>query len=363
MVKKLYVDNYKSLINFELYFKPLNVLIGNNGSGKSSVFEVLWAIRRILVEHEAINQVFKSETLTRWQSRNIQTIELIVNIDDHEYLYHIEIEYDKEKLYNKVKKESVTCDEKVMFDENDGKVRLFDDSFRAVSEIVLDWNYSGVGMVADRRDNRLLASFKKEMEKILICSPRAYQIKEIAYDESRIPDYYFTNAASVFRYLLQEYPEKSKELNDNLAEIFLNHSRVFLTGSGEEKRLCFGSNLSGIEYVYKAHEKSEGELQIFLLYLLAVYYISEGYMVFIDEPDNYISLKEIQPWCIEMEERIAKSGQCVMISHHSEIIDYLAQESGIWISREGETAARVMPPPKTASPLTYSEWLLRGGKL
>ncbi len=45
MITKIYVHNYKCLNNFELSLKESNLLVGANGAGKSSVFEVLSSIK------------------------------------------------------------------------------------------------------------------------------------------------------------------------------------------------------------------------------------------------------------------------------------------------------------------------------
>ena len=41
MIKKLYVDGFKSLNDFEIEFTPFSVVIGNNASGKSTVLQAL----------------------------------------------------------------------------------------------------------------------------------------------------------------------------------------------------------------------------------------------------------------------------------------------------------------------------------
>ncbi|MBM5818084.1 MAG: hypothetical protein FJ083_16385 [Cyanobacteria bacterium K_Offshore_surface_m2_239] len=48
MLKRLYVDNYRSLVNFELHFSPLTLLTGSNGSGKSSILNIFFALRALL---------------------------------------------------------------------------------------------------------------------------------------------------------------------------------------------------------------------------------------------------------------------------------------------------------------------------
>lgn len=44
MFKRLYVDNYKSLVNFELPLDELTLLFGLNGVGKTSILEVIFAV-------------------------------------------------------------------------------------------------------------------------------------------------------------------------------------------------------------------------------------------------------------------------------------------------------------------------------
>jgi hypothetical protein len=43
--------------------------------------------------------------------------------------------------------------------------------------------------------------------------------------------------------------------------------------------------------------------------------------VLIDEPDNFISLQELQPWLLSISEHIDESRQILIISHNAEIID------------------------------------------
>ena len=41
MLKRIHIDNYKCLTNFDLRFGDLTLLLGVNGCGKSAVFEVV----------------------------------------------------------------------------------------------------------------------------------------------------------------------------------------------------------------------------------------------------------------------------------------------------------------------------------
>jgi len=46
MINRLYVDNYKCLVNFDLKLVELSLLLGPNGVGKSSVLDMVFALRQ-----------------------------------------------------------------------------------------------------------------------------------------------------------------------------------------------------------------------------------------------------------------------------------------------------------------------------
>jgi predicted ATP-binding protein involved in virulence len=69
MLKRLYVDNYRCLVNFTLELQELTLLVGPNGSGKSSVLDVLFALRQLLSGTGKVTDpdLFPARSLTRLQ--------------------------------------------------------------------------------------------------------------------------------------------------------------------------------------------------------------------------------------------------------------------------------------------------------
>jgi predicted ATPase len=59
MIKKIYIDNFKGLNDFELSFHPLTVLIGNNSAGKTSVLQVIELFANFI--NQDINDYFKNK--------------------------------------------------------------------------------------------------------------------------------------------------------------------------------------------------------------------------------------------------------------------------------------------------------------
>lgn len=83
--------------------------------------------------------------------------------------------------------------------------------------------------------------------------------------------------------------------------------------------------------------------------------------LFIDEPDNFVSLREIQPWLDELRDVCEEEDrQAIIISHHPEIINSMARGEELWFSREEGAHVVVKPLEVTEGGLTPAEIVARG---
>ncbi len=78
MLKRLYANNYRCLVNFELNFDELSLLVGPNGGGKSTLFDLLYKIRHLIVDNAKVSEVFPPEDITAWGNKSEQSFELDV---------------------------------------------------------------------------------------------------------------------------------------------------------------------------------------------------------------------------------------------------------------------------------------------
>ena len=353
MITKLYVDNYRTMVNFSIEFNKLSILLGYNGAGKSSVFHVIQILRSILCDHIPVGEVIDTESLTRWQNIDVQTFELEAEDDEGKYSYKLAVQHNREARSVRIKSEQVLFEGHTIFQMEDSHTQLFNDSYGTGPMISLDWNYSGVGMIDDRKDNKLLTRFKKLISKIIVCAPKPFMMNDRCFFEKKIPDYDMKEFPALVRYYIQEKPECIQRWKEHLAENNPLLEQVFLSGN-EEKILYFRMK-NDDKSVYKASELSDGERQILLLHFLIDTFVSEGYSVFVDEPDNYIALSEMASLNMALEDASLQSGQCVVISHHSEMIDFFASANGIWFDRGGYGITRITEAPNPEDTFTYSE--------
>src|SRR5262245_30915153 len=115
MLKRIYADNFRCLVNFELRFDRVNLLLGENGTGKTTVFEVLYRLQQFLAGNAKVLNVFPSTELTRWQSSPSQRFELNLSVEDREYTYCLTIEHDEDRRKARIKKETLLFDGKSLF--------------------------------------------------------------------------------------------------------------------------------------------------------------------------------------------------------------------------------------------------------
>ena len=63
MVKRLHVDNFRCLINFEVKLDELNLFLGANGSGKTSVLDALRRLQSLIARDARVDEVFRTDDL------------------------------------------------------------------------------------------------------------------------------------------------------------------------------------------------------------------------------------------------------------------------------------------------------------
>ena len=180
--------------------------------------------------------------------------------------------------------------------------------------------------------------------------------------EASVPDYNMTDFVSWYRFIYQNQGRAIK-ITDALKEVLDGFNYFEFVKAGEMQRilrLSF-SDENG-EYFYRLSQLSDGQRMLIALYALIYYAQSEACTLCIDEPQSFVTLPEIQPWLM-LTEKFCDEGklQALFISHHPEVIDYLALSSGYSFSRQVHTPTRAERVKKDSnSGLPVSELIASG---
>jgi len=349
MLKRIYIDNFRCLVNFELSVNSINLFLGSNGSGKSTVFDVLRKIQAFVSGDGKVDAIFKSLDCTRWQTSLIQSFELEIEGEGGTYKYELAIEHDRDKDRN-VKRTSVKY-ERLWFDNQPllkfelGEVQLYRDNNSEVQKYPFDLFQSMLTLFVSKND-RKLTWFKKRMERFIILQINPTMIFSKSNQEETRLSYRMGNYVSWYRYLSQDQG-KIFELTTTLKEIFEGFAYFKFVDAGQGIRilkLLFSiDNDSNNLIEYKLGELSDGQRMLLALYTLIVCTKSEDYTLCLDEPENFLALPEIQPWLIQLYDLCSEQKtQALLISHHPVLIDYLlASPVGYWFERQSNTPVRV----------------------
>lgn len=372
MITRVYIDNFRCFSNFEVKPDRVNLLIGNNGAGKSTFMDVLHSVVRFAVMGNAVEDEFPQNTLTRWDSRPTQRIELDVSANSGTYHYLIELSHDLERETVKLQRETVKYDSRTVFLYDKGSVQLYNNEGKPGAKFPFRGTRSFLPQIEAHPENNHLASFLDFLRQVWLIKLNPTRINPESRVESEALDPDGFNFASWYRHLSQERPEYIDKLFQRLRQTLPGfHSlKTVSMGKGGQKReliaeFRFGKPES--KYEVDFDDLSDGERATIILYCLLM--DAEGGIdaegntrtLLLDEPENYVGLQLIQPWLVELADAMRYEGQLFVISHHPEVIDYLAADCSLFFERPGGGPTRLrLDPFDRNKGLKASEFVVRG---
>ncbi|MGO8670105.1 MAG: AAA family ATPase [Capsulimonadaceae bacterium] len=348
MLTRIYVNNYKCLVNFEIDLKPIQLILGDNGSGKSAMREVLWSIRSMLMDGVAVQRAFPSRTLTRWQTLNDQRFEIDVEHGGIQYRYVLQLEHAREQKLARIIREELTGDGKPLFDFHEGHVQLYGDNHSKGPDFNADWERSALSNVGEAKNNKQLIKFKQWMSRLSCLKPDPYRMTAQSEEESRFLDERLENFVSWYRLASDENPEGNQALARDLEQVIEGFSSLPMISFAESARqLNMRQRIGGVDrpILCSFDEISDGQRILVALYSLLRLGLHDGATLCLDEPDNFIALREVRPFLMSLADRIDEEPgtQAIIISHNAAIIDYLAPNCGLVVYRQDSGPSRVRP--------------------
>ena len=187
--------------------------------------------------------------------------------------------------------------------------------------------------------NPSVSQFVEWMDTVHCFKIDAYEDKmeETADSILLIPDYELEYLASWYRHLIESDPEGMDAFRSSMREVlsgFLN-LRLSSEDDGVRKLRADFTSPTQRKLTVSLHELSDGQRCLIAFYMILHFLIAKGHTVFLDEPDNFISSREIQPWLNVAQDAVEdNNGQLILISHHPEILNQWSQEYGLRFFRE-----------------------------
>jgi hypothetical protein len=285
-------------------------------------------------------------------------------------LYLLEIEQDPHQPRCRILREEVSGSKSgqsgPLFRFQRGEIHLFRDDHSEGPVFASDWDSSGLSLVAERPENSRLTWLKQWLRNLyVVClDPRTMTARteaEVDHPQADLSDY-----ASWLRRALLERPIEISHLFGSLGRVFESFKGLELAQHGETVRTlkvrtaALGNGSKELRFGFE--ELSDGQRALIGLYSLLHLTQDQVSTLFLDEPDNFVALAEIQPLISELCDRAEESAlQVVFASHHPELIDHPAIESRLLLRREGGGPTRIGKLEECVTQgLSASETIARG---
>lgn len=356
MLTRLYVDNYKCFQNFELKLGPEHLFMGANGTGKTTIFEILWSLRSLVLGERNLVQLFPESSRTRWDKRSRQTFELDLRAAGKRYLYRLGVDRPSETSSAFIDGERLEVDGRVALDRKKDTVTLWGSAGEEDQSYVTHVDSSVAlfppGVLPEAE------AFADVMRSIWLVriDPLRMAARSESETDSLAPD--LSNFSSWYRSANLERSELGGRITESLRDIWDGFGGLRSVSVGEGIRTLKTEWTRPFPATYSLEELSEGQRALIGLYAVMHWLEDKDATLLLDEPDNFLALREIQPLINSLSEKDRL--QRLIISHHPSIIDLKARSRGITFERTPEGHIRWSPFDSTATSLPPSEIVARG---
>ena len=350
MLTRLYVHNYRCFVNFELRPGPNSLLLGYNGVGKTSVFHVLGAIQDLLVWNKEASDAFPSDTVTFFGEGTRQRFELDVQSPHGPLRYTLVLDHDVEHETATIVSEDVfwlggPLGSDRIYGFANGEVHLSSsDELVDVRTFPFTGQRSYLSSVDKERANPRLLWFLGFIEQIWILKLNPQNTRASAKRDELFLERDGTNFPSWCRHLLLESRHHLEAAEEQLRQVMPGFRSLSVQAAGRVRVLVAKFAPQGAKKLVDVDFDmlSDGQRALIILYVVLHAVRDNAKLLCFDEPDNYVSIREIQPFLIELANAADDYGlQTLFVSHSSEVIDFLGASNALLLERPDGGQARV----------------------
>ncbi len=367
MLTRVSIHNYNCLVDFELELPRRLVLVGSNGSGKTSLWEALVGLQDLLVRGDEVTNVFPTRSLTRWlPDEKVQRFVIDVQSGSDIYTYALELQHDRTRLTASIQREQLRLGSQILYENEDGEIRMYGDVQRPDGKPRTNFPFgrkrSFLPDIEERNDNRHIVAFRTAVSNFWLIKHSPASIEPTTAEEGGWLERDGSNFSSWFRGVLADNPEVGSKLNEALRPAMPGLQRIgFEKVSQKVRELMLYFRTDGHDYSISASELSDGQRSLLLLHGLCVGAFDHAGVAFLDEPESGLAPHEMQPWLAQATAELDEhDGQFFVISHHPEILDYLATAKTLRFSRPGGGRTQIDEITlETTGGAKVSEWLSR----
>lgn len=350
MIRRLYVHNFRCLENFELSLAGLSsvLLIGNNGSGKTTVRLALEIFQKIARGTNRVSDLVKLKDFTRGRTDSPMRFEIDVELNASKYEYEITLGLLDGSRDLRVLDESLLVDGEPIYMRDKARLYLADApevktiSAPGEARLSIDWHLVALPIIQEQSSEDPLLIFKQWLARMLILRPIPSLIRGDSDRETLQPDIGVTNFGAWFSGTVAHAPSAYSKIDTYLKQLMPDLGDIKNPIIGKDARSLVvqfsgdrGSPLTHQSLPIPFEDLSDGEKCFMISALVLAANSSYGpVLCFWDEPDNHLALSEVGHFILALRKAFQPGGQFIATSHNPEAIRRFSEENTLVLHRK-----------------------------
>jgi hypothetical protein len=351
VIRRLYVHNFRCLENFELPVLGQSsvLLIGNNGSGKTTVGAALEILQRIARGTNRVGDLVKPKDFTRGRIDVPMRFEIEVELKASIYEYVVAFEFPEGFKELRVLEEKFAVNGKPVYTREHAQVQLGQkEGIRSLQDLAktanfrIDWHMVALPIVQEQSRTDPLFLFKQWLAGMLILRPIPRLILGDSNQETLQPNPQVTDFGAWFSGLLAYAPAAYSKIDAYLKQLMPDLKDIKNPVIGKDSRSLVvqfsadrGSPRTVESLSVPFEDLSDGEKCFMICALVVAANDAYGPLVcFWDEPDNYLALAEVGHFVLALRKAFQPGGQFIATSHNPEAIRRFSDENTLLLHRK-----------------------------
>jgi energy-coupling factor transporter ATP-binding protein EcfA2 len=346
VIRRLYVHNFRCLENFELPVSGQSsvLLIGNNGSGKTTVGLALEILQKIARGTNLVDNLVKPTDLTRGRLDVPVRFEIDVELEGGIYEYIIAFDFPEGLKELRVCEEELDVSGKIVYVRQAALVHLAPSGPEREKEARFSIDSHVVALPVVQEPSLLI--FKQWLARMLILRPIPALITGDSNRETLEPNLQVTDFGAWFSGILANTPAAYAKIDEYLKQVMpdLKDIKNPLVGKDSRSLVVQFSNGQG-SFSVPFGDLSDGEKCFMICALVRAANDAYGPLFcFWDEPDNYLALSEVGHFVLALRKAFQSGGQFIATSHNPEAIRSFSDETTFVFYRKSHLEPTVVRP-------------------
>ena len=342
MIRRFYVHNFRCLDNFELPIsgRSSTLLIGNNGSGKSTVALALGVLQSIGRGINVIADLIRPSDFSSGQDLPMR-FEIEVELKKGLFQYIIAFEIPRATGDLRLREERLSLDGEPVYSRDfaaagKGLIKGFQVSWQLIALPVVDFGIEGDAITI----------FRRWLARLLILRPIPSLISGDSSGVTLEPRSDGSDFGGWFAGLLQEVPAAYNKIEEQLKRVMPDFHDIRNSRDGRDVRglaMQFSSDTGTVLIPFR--DLSDGEKCFAICsVVLAMNQFLGPVVCFWDESDNYLAVSEVGHFVMDLRRCFEAGGQFIATSHNPEAILTFSDENTLVVFRRSHLEPTQLRP-------------------